>query len=245
MVLLLCISFAFFFSAMQLMWLHRLVCRKPCPLQRELLLQKAASAHRRSNKMFKWLVRISNRKNIYTQFLFSPIQLLLPEGWKQTLPKEQHLWVSKALFIRDKSGRLALTKNLRLWWFPPGPRPLYVQPPPSPDGFFSCQTVLVGPLPHVGIQVAVHTAHLSSPWHPTNSLWDVQDCKAGLGCQRLVFHGYGVPWMPVLQKEAGSLVTWYSQPARSCPPREGFDLQVGRLFIKVWTWENGFTDIQI
>ncbi len=94
------------------------------------------------NKMFKWLVRISNRKNIYTQFLFSPIQLLLPEGWKQTLPKEQHLWVSKALFIRDKSGRLALTKNLRLWWFPPGPRPLYVQPPPSPDGFFHAKLFL-------------------------------------------------------------------------------------------------------
>ncbi|ROL44329.1 hypothetical protein DPX16_8751 [Anabarilius grahami] len=29
--------------------------------------------------------------------------LLLPEGWRQTLPKEQHLWVSKALFTRDKS----------------------------------------------------------------------------------------------------------------------------------------------
>ncbi len=94
------------------------------------------------NKMFKWLVRISNRKNISTQFLFSPIQLLLPEGWKQTLPKEQHLWVSKALFIRDKSGRLALTKNLRLWWFPPGPRPLYMQPPSSPDGFFHAKLFL-------------------------------------------------------------------------------------------------------
>ncbi|XP_052472153.1 uncharacterized protein LOC128028874 [Carassius gibelio] len=69
-------------------------------------------------------------------------ELLLPEGWRQTLPKEQHLWVSKALFTRDKSGRLALTKNLRLWWHPPGPRPLYTQPPSSPDSFFHARLFL-------------------------------------------------------------------------------------------------------
>ncbi|XP_076876355.1 uncharacterized protein LOC143525834 [Brachyhypopomus gauderio] len=55
----------------------------------------------------------------------STAEVLLPEGWKQTLPKEQHQWVSRALFTRDQSGRLALTKNLRLWWPPPGPRLVY------------------------------------------------------------------------------------------------------------------------
>ncbi len=93
-------------------------------------------------KMLKWLVKISNRKNISTQFLFSPIQLLLPEGWKHTL---QHLWVSKALFTRDKSGRLALTKNLRLWWHPPGPRPPYSQPLSSPDAFYHVRLFLCVP----------------------------------------------------------------------------------------------------
>ncbi|CAM4535379.1 unnamed protein product [Leuciscus chuanchicus] len=69
-------------------------------------------------------------------------ELLLPEGWRQTLPKEQHLWVSKALFTRDSSGRLALTKSLRLCWFPPCPRPLYSQPPSSPDVFFHTRLFL-------------------------------------------------------------------------------------------------------
>ncbi|KAL1269405.1 hypothetical protein QQF64_031694 [Cirrhinus molitorella] len=48
--------------------------------------------------------------------------LLLPEGWKQTLPKEQHLWVSKCLFTKDKFGKLALTKKFRLGVSPGPPR---------------------------------------------------------------------------------------------------------------------------
>ncbi len=101
---------------------------------------------------------------------------------------------------------------------------------------FSRQAVPVGPLPHVGIQVAMHTANLSSPWDTANSLWHVQDYKAVLGCQQLVFHGYGVPWMPVLQKEAGGLVKGYLGPTRPRPSWKvscSFDLQVGRLFFKV------------
>ncbi|XP_076842439.1 uncharacterized protein LOC143487016 [Brachyhypopomus gauderio] len=62
-------------------------------------------------------------------------EVLLHEGWKQTLPKEQHQWVSRALFNRDQSGRLALTKNLRLWWSPPGLQLVYTQPPSSSDTF--------------------------------------------------------------------------------------------------------------
>lgn len=89
------------------------------------------------SKMLKWLVKISSGRITFSVF---PTQLL-HEGWKQTLLKEQHLWVSKALFTKDKSGRLGLTKNLRLWWFSPGPRPLYLQPP-SPDGFFHAKLFL-------------------------------------------------------------------------------------------------------
>lgn len=69
-------------------------------------------------------------------------QLLLPEGWKHTLPKELHLWVSKTLFIRDASGKLTLTEPLQLWWSPPGPQLLYAQPPPLPDPFFQSRLFL-------------------------------------------------------------------------------------------------------
>ncbi|XP_076833000.1 uncharacterized protein LOC143477983 [Brachyhypopomus gauderio] len=41
---------------------------------------------------------------------------------------------------RDQSGRLAL--NLRLWWSPPGPRLVYMQPPSSPDAFFHSRLFL-------------------------------------------------------------------------------------------------------
>lgn len=71
-----------------------------------------------------------------------PEELLLPEGWKQTLPKEQHLWVSKALFTKDASGKLSLTEPLQLWWSPPGPQLLYSQPPPFPDPFFHSRLFL-------------------------------------------------------------------------------------------------------
>ncbi|XP_039625400.1 uncharacterized protein LOC120539427 [Polypterus senegalus] len=65
-------------------------------------------------------------------------QLLLPKGWRSSLPKEQHKWVSRALFTRGKDGKPALTSNLRLWCFPPGPRNVHLQPPTSPDTFFQC-----------------------------------------------------------------------------------------------------------
>ncbi|XP_043076711.1 uncharacterized protein si:ch73-112l6.1 [Puntigrus tetrazona] len=71
-----------------------------------------------------------------------PEEVLLPEGWKQMLPKEQHLWVSKALFSRDASGKLKLTEPLQLWWSPPGPQLLYSQPPPFPDPFFHSRLFL-------------------------------------------------------------------------------------------------------
>ncbi|XP_026051984.1 uncharacterized protein LOC113038622 isoform X1 [Carassius auratus] len=71
-----------------------------------------------------------------------PEEVLLPEGWKQMLPKEQRRWVSKALFSRDTSGKLKMTEPLQLWWSPPGPQLLYSRPPPFPDPFFHSRLFL-------------------------------------------------------------------------------------------------------
>ena len=63
------------------------------------------------------------------------LQFPLPEGWKSTLPKAQHAWVSQALFTWDHRGKLVL-KTHQAWNYPPGPRELYHQPPASTEDFF-------------------------------------------------------------------------------------------------------------
>ncbi|CAJ1069327.1 hypothetical protein MATL_G00263900 [Xyrichtys novacula] len=67
---------------------------------------------------------------------------LLPEGWRQTLPEEQHEWLGQALFTRGARGQPVLTTDLRLWWYPPGDRPLYTQPPASSHEFFQSRFFL-------------------------------------------------------------------------------------------------------
>ncbi|XP_035986065.1 uncharacterized protein LOC118559450 [Fundulus heteroclitus] len=67
---------------------------------------------------------------------------LLPESWRAALSSEQQDWIGRTLFMRDRLGRSCLTANLNLWWFPPQPRPVYHQPPASPDPFFSCRLFL-------------------------------------------------------------------------------------------------------
>ncbi|XP_066522256.1 uncharacterized protein [Hoplias malabaricus] len=62
---------------------------------------------------------------------------VLPVSWKHHLPKEQHEWISRAMFKRDAAGRAVLTEQLRMWWFPPPPRPVLHQPPASPAAFFT------------------------------------------------------------------------------------------------------------
>ncbi|CAK6982380.1 hypothetical protein KUCAC02_027906, partial [Scomber scombrus] len=47
-----------------------------------------------------------------------------------------HEWVSRALLVRDQTGRAVLCENLTLWHHPPGPRMVYNQRPSSPDTFF-------------------------------------------------------------------------------------------------------------
>ncbi|XP_058509620.1 uncharacterized protein LOC131475475 [Solea solea] len=62
---------------------------------------------------------------------------LLPVSWRQTLPVEQQEWVGRALFKREpSSGKVVLTTPLKLWWHPPGPRPLYTQLPANAHDFF-------------------------------------------------------------------------------------------------------------
>lgn len=67
-------------------------------------------------------------------FLKGPV---LPQSWKHHLPKEQHEWVSRALFRRDEAGKAVLVDSLQMWWYPPPPRPVYHQPPSSPGAFFT------------------------------------------------------------------------------------------------------------
>ncbi|XP_041854829.1 uncharacterized protein LOC121648648 [Melanotaenia boesemani] len=68
---------------------------------------------------------------------------LLPESWRAALTAEQQDWIGRVLFTRDSSGRPRLiTSELTLWWYPPQPRPIYSQPPASPDPFFACRLFL-------------------------------------------------------------------------------------------------------
>ncbi|KAK0151968.1 hypothetical protein N1851_006667 [Merluccius polli] len=66
----------------------------------------------------------------------APGAQLLPRGWRLTLPEEQHDWVGRALFRRAANGQVVLVSQLRLWWHPPGARPLYTQPPATSHPFF-------------------------------------------------------------------------------------------------------------
>ncbi|MEQ2162429.1 hypothetical protein GOODEAATRI_019699, partial [Goodea atripinnis] len=71
--------------------------------------------------------------------------VVLLESWKSSLPPEQQEWLSRALFIKDRTGRAVLSKELQLWYHPPGPRLIYSQPPSSPDAFFQRQFFLWAP----------------------------------------------------------------------------------------------------
>ncbi|XP_042275251.1 uncharacterized protein LOC121902118 [Thunnus maccoyii] len=70
---------------------------------------------------------------------------LLPRSWRLTLPEEQQDWLGRARFTRGAGGQPVLTSELRLWWFPPGDRPLYTQPPTSAHAFFQSRFFLWAP----------------------------------------------------------------------------------------------------
>jgi hypothetical protein len=70
--------------------------------------------------------------------------ILLPEPWKQTLPKEDQLWLSKALFrVNPFNGRPELDPDraTKLWYYPPQP---ICQPshPPKVDRYFAKKLLL-------------------------------------------------------------------------------------------------------
>ncbi|MEQ2190153.1 hypothetical protein GOODEAATRI_032810 [Goodea atripinnis] len=73
------------------------------------------------------------------------VQVVLLESWKSSLPPEQQEWLSRALFIKDRTGRAVLSKELQLLYHPPGPRLIYSQPPSSPDAFFQRRFFLWAP----------------------------------------------------------------------------------------------------
>ncbi|KAK5618768.1 hypothetical protein CRENBAI_012183 [Crenichthys baileyi] len=73
------------------------------------------------------------------------MMVVLLESWKSSLPPEQQEWLSRALFIKDRTGRAVLSKELQLWYHPPGPRLIYSQPPSSPDAFFQRRFFLWAP----------------------------------------------------------------------------------------------------
>ncbi|KAI4819904.1 hypothetical protein KUCAC02_027906 [Chaenocephalus aceratus] len=71
-----------------------------------------------------------------------PPRELLPVSWRAALTVEQQQWIGRVLFTRDQWGRPSLIPDLNLWWNPPQTRPIYHQPPASPDPFFACRLFL-------------------------------------------------------------------------------------------------------
>ncbi|KAM9699274.1 uncharacterized protein ACNS7B_006892 [Menidia menidia] len=71
-----------------------------------------------------------------SQLLCPPSTPQLPRLWAEALPEEDHRWVVKKLFRTGAKGKLELQDNLKLWYFPPQPNPVYHQVP-SPDRFFA------------------------------------------------------------------------------------------------------------
>ena len=60
----------------------------------------------------------------------------LYRGWQKSMPKADHSWVLRELFRQTPRG-VELRRPLRLWYHPPTPPARYVQPPKSPDAFFT------------------------------------------------------------------------------------------------------------
>ncbi|XP_056867691.1 uncharacterized protein LOC130513114 [Takifugu flavidus] len=66
--------------------------------------------------------------------LGTPAGNQLPRLWSETLPVEDHKWISKRLFRTGPKGKLELQDHLKLWYFPPQPSGVYNQAP-GPDRF--------------------------------------------------------------------------------------------------------------
>ena len=78
---------------------------------------------------------------------------LLPVSWWAVLTVEQQRWIGRVLFSRSSTGRAQLISQLNVWWYPPQARPIYSQPPASPDPFFACRLFLWMPHRIWGLQL--------------------------------------------------------------------------------------------
>ena len=93
---------------------------------------------------------------------------LLPEGWKQSLPKPDHVWVSKALFKQSIRGRaeLDVSNVKKLWWHPPQPA-LTVSQIPVVHSYFTQRVFLW--MPRKLWRVQLHCPHADCDKHPLTS----------------------------------------------------------------------------
>lgn len=73
--------------------------------------------------------------NCFFSFFFA-VTPQLPRLWSEGFPPEDHRWIAKVLFRMGAKDKLQLQDNLKLWYFPPQPSPIYHQPP-SADRFFA------------------------------------------------------------------------------------------------------------
>ena len=93
----------------------------------------------------------------------------MPEGWKKSLPKEDHIWVSKALFkqstMKDKA-ELDMSKINKLWWYPPQPS-LRVHQRPTVNTYFTRRLLLW--MPRKLWQVLLLCPHDDCVKHPLTS----------------------------------------------------------------------------
>ncbi|KAJ8364999.1 hypothetical protein SKAU_G00138300 [Synaphobranchus kaupii] len=85
-------------------------------------------------------------------------ELQIPESWHGAFSREQQEWMGRELFTRNSAGNTVLTTDLRLWWYPPQPRPIFSQPPAG--CLLRMSAVPLGAPPHVGIQADMPPAWL-------------------------------------------------------------------------------------
>ena len=70
---------------------------------------------------------------------------LCPPGWRGALSTAQQQWIGRVLFTW-KNNKAEVRPDLQLWYEPPQPRPIYSQPPASPEPFFACRLFLWMPV---------------------------------------------------------------------------------------------------
>ena len=67
----------------------------------------------------------------------------MTEGWKQSLPRADHQWVSNALFKESSKGKpeVDTSRINKLWFYPPEPLFLHGRPP-KPSLFYASRLLM-------------------------------------------------------------------------------------------------------